>query len=122
MPHPPAFWRPNGPALWSALLAPLSAVTAGVTALRLRRRGWEAPIPVICVGNVTVGGAGKTTVALDLVRRLLARGRRVHVLLRGYGERGPRLDYLPATAAVVDARTSFGGRERSLQGGEALAA
>jgi tRNA-dihydrouridine synthase B len=37
-------------------------------------------------------------------------------------ERGPRLDYLPATAAVVDARTSFGGRERSLQGGEALAA
>lgn len=48
-------------------------------------------MPVICVGNVTVGGAGKTTVALDLVRRLQVRGRSVHVLLRGYGGqiRGP---------------------------------
>lgn len=103
MPHPPAFWRQDGPTLLPALLAPLSAVTAGATALRLRRRGWEAPIPVICVGNVTVGGAGKTTVALDLVRRLLARGRRVHVLLRGYGGRvrGPYWVRADESAALV---------------------
>ena len=83
------------------LLAPLSALPAAITAARLRRTGWVAPVPVICVGNVTVGGAGKTTVALDLVRRLLARGRRPHVLLRGYGGqvRGPhwvRPDDAPA--------------------------
>jgi tetraacyldisaccharide 4'-kinase len=43
------------------------------------------PVPVICCGNVTVGGAGKTTLALDLASRLRARGVGVHVLLRGYG-------------------------------------
>lgn len=91
MPHPPAFWRQPGPALLPAALAPVAAVTAGITARRTRRPGWVAPVPVLCVGNVTVGGAGKTTVALDLAARLIARGRRVHVLLRGYGGkvRGP---------------------------------
>jgi tetraacyldisaccharide 4'-kinase len=38
---------------------------------------------VVCCGNVTIGGAGKTTLVLDLARRLS--GRRVHILLRGYG-------------------------------------
>jgi tetraacyldisaccharide 4'-kinase len=67
------------------LLSPLGAVTTAVTARRVARPGWRAPVPVICCGNVTVGGAGKTTLALDLGRRLLARGRRVHFLSRGYG-------------------------------------
>jgi tetraacyldisaccharide 4'-kinase len=80
---PPAFWQHDG--LLPRLMAPLSAVTAGVTALRLRRAGWFCPVPVICVGNVTLGGAGKTTVTLDLARRLVAHGWGVHVLLRGYG-------------------------------------
>jgi tetraacyldisaccharide 4'-kinase len=80
---PPSFWQRDG--LLPRLLSPLSAVTASVTALRLRREGWFCPVPVICVGNVTVGGAGKTTVTLDLARRLVARGWGVHVLLRGYG-------------------------------------
>ena len=56
------------------LLGPAGAVTAWATARRLRRPGWRAPVPVICCGNVGVGGAGKTTLALDLVRRLQARG------------------------------------------------
>ena len=80
---PPAFWQDDG--VLPRLLSPLSAVTAAVTALRLRRQGWFCPVPVICVGNATLGGAGKTTVALDLSRRLAARGWRVNVLLRGYG-------------------------------------
>ena len=79
----PTFWQRDG--VLPRLLAPLSAVTAAVTALRLRREGWFCPVPVICVGNVTVGGAGKTTVTLDLARRLVTRGWGVHVLLRGYG-------------------------------------
>ena len=51
----------------------------------MARPGWQAPVPVICCGNVTVGGAGKTTLALDLGRRLIGRGLAAHFLLRGYG-------------------------------------
>ncbi len=69
------------------LLAPFSALTAGITARRVARPGWRAPVPVICCGNATVGGAGKTTLALDLARRLAARGVAVHCLTRGYGGR-----------------------------------
>jgi tetraacyldisaccharide 4'-kinase len=56
---------------------------SGVTAGRMKRPGWVSPVPVICCGNATVGGAGKTTLALNLARRLAGRG--VHILLRGYG-------------------------------------
>ena len=52
-------------------------------AARVARPGWRAPVPVVCCGNVTVGGAGKTTLVLDLAQRLSGRG--VHILLRGYG-------------------------------------
>jgi tetraacyldisaccharide 4'-kinase len=79
----PEFWRHDG---WLArALSPVSVIAAAVTARRIARPGWRAPIPVICCGNVTVGGAGKTTLALDIVERLIARGRAAHVLLRGYG-------------------------------------
>jgi tetraacyldisaccharide 4'-kinase len=88
VPRAPAFWHDRGATLLPLLLSPLAAVTAAVTARRLARPGWRAPVPVICCGNVTVGGAGKTTLALDLGRRLLARGHRVHFLSRGYGGRG----------------------------------
>src|SRR4051794_14429124 len=89
--HPPAFWRSGGGTLLPFLLSPVATVVAAVTAGRLARPGWRAPVPVICCGNLTVGGAGKTTVALDLGARLIARGRAVHYLLRGYGGvvRGP---------------------------------
>src|ERR1700675_517186 len=80
--HAPAFWMRNG---WQArLLAPLSCAVTAVTAYRTAQTGWRAPVPVICCGNATVGGAGKTTLALDLAYRLRARGIAVHVLLRGY--------------------------------------
>jgi len=81
----PAFWGHGARSPWPTLLAPLGAVVASVTARRIARPGWRAPVPVICCGNVTVGGAGKTTLALDLASRLRARGVAVHVLLRGYG-------------------------------------
>jgi tetraacyldisaccharide 4'-kinase len=47
------------------------------------QRGWRAPVPVICCGNASVGGAGKTTLVLELAQRLSDQG--VHCLLRGYG-------------------------------------
>jgi tetraacyldisaccharide 4'-kinase len=83
MPGAPSFWSHDG--LLARLLSPLSAVGAAITARRVARPGWQAPVPVICCGNVTVGGAGKTTLALDLAHRLSHRGHAVHVLLRGYG-------------------------------------
>ena len=65
-----------------------------MTARRMQRPGWYCPIPVICVGNATVGGAGKTTVALDLAARLAGRRWAAHVLLRGYGARGGGLRWV----------------------------
>ncbi len=80
---PPEFWDRRG--LLSALLAPVSALHAA--AGRLRRafvRPWRAAVPVICVGALTVGGAGKTPAAIAVAQRLTAQGRRPHILTRGY--------------------------------------
>lgn len=99
--HAPAFWARNG---WPArLLTPLSGVATAITAHRMAGTGWQAPVPVICCGNATVGGAGKTTLALDLAHRLIMRGIVVHILLRGYGgaSHGPRRVVPGDTAASV---------------------
>lgn len=85
--RPPAFWLRDG--LWSRVLQPAASVVARLTARRVARPGWTATVPVLCIGNAGVGGAGKTTVVLDVVARLQARGRRVHCLTRGYGGRAP---------------------------------
>jgi tetraacyldisaccharide 4'-kinase len=81
VPAAPSFWSHDG--LLARTLSPLSAIGSALTAARIARPGWHAPVPVICCGNVTVGGAGKTTLVLDLAHRLSGRG--VHILLRGYG-------------------------------------
>jgi tetraacyldisaccharide 4'-kinase len=81
----PAFWAGGGGGIAPLLLSPISAIYAGATARRMTRLGWKAPVPVICCGNATAGGAGKTTVALDIGRRLADRGIAAHFLLRGYG-------------------------------------
>ncbi len=81
--HPPTFWRHDG---WLArALSPASGLVAAATARRVARPGWRAPVPVLCCGNVTVGGAGKTTLALDIGQRLQRRGLRVAFITRGYG-------------------------------------
>jgi tetraacyldisaccharide 4'-kinase len=102
--RPPRFWDHDGGTLLPRLLSPLAAVAAGMTRRRVARPGWTAPVPVICCGNASVGGAGKTTVALDLAARLRARGVAAHFLTRGHGgrTRGPLL-VDPAThdAALV---------------------
>ncbi len=73
--------------------APLAALYGGVTRLRraLYRRGWlrsvRLPVPVIVVGNLTVGGTGKTPLTIALAEALRARGYRPGVVSRGYGGR-----------------------------------
>jgi tetraacyldisaccharide 4'-kinase len=86
----PAFW--HRPSSWrSNLLRPLSALYGAVAAKRLQRKGLSAGIPVICVGNYHVGGAGKTPTVLALVKLLRELGELPVVLSRGYGGklRGP---------------------------------
>ncbi len=80
-----------GGARWPWLLRPLEAVFRAVTALRRRLYRWgllttyRAPVPVVIVGNITVGGTGKTPVVIALVEALQARGVKVGVVSRGYG-------------------------------------
>ncbi|MBP0491582.1 tetraacyldisaccharide 4'-kinase [Roseomonas indoligenes] len=81
----PDFWTGDGGGIAPILLSPIAALYAAATARRVARPGWRAPVPVICCGNATAGGAGKTTLALDLGRRLANRGIAVHFLTRGYG-------------------------------------
>ncbi len=80
----PEFWR-HGGAL-PALLAPLGWIYGAITIARLARSRPEAsPAPVLCIGNLVAGGAGKTPVALDIGVRLKGSGVDVHFLTRGFG-------------------------------------
>jgi tetraacyldisaccharide 4'-kinase len=71
----------------SLLLSPLAAVYGAVAGRRLQRKGLDAGIPVFCVGNYHVGGAGKTPTVLALVKLLRDLGETPVVLSRGYGGR-----------------------------------
>ncbi len=82
----PGFWWKE-PGAISALLSPLAAIYAGIAQRRLKQPGERVGIPVICVGNPTVGGAGKTPAAIAIARMLSAAGERPMFLSRGYGGR-----------------------------------
>ena len=82
----PDFWRTDN--VLARFLDPFGQIAGGITA----RRAMRAPLvraaaPVICVGNLTTGGTGKTPVTASIVRRLGAMGRTPAVLMRGYGGR-----------------------------------
>lgn len=84
-------WQRRGPLAW--LLWPVSLLMQALVRLRqglylsgfLRRH--ELPVPVVIVGNVVAGGAGKTPVVMALVQHLRARGLHPGVISRGYGRR-----------------------------------
>jgi tetraacyldisaccharide 4'-kinase len=82
------WYQDRAPPWWTL---PLAALYRAVTSLRraLYRRGWKRsermPVPVIVVGNLTVGGAGKTPLVIALVDALRERGFRPGVVSRGYG-------------------------------------
>jgi tetraacyldisaccharide 4'-kinase len=71
----------------SRSLMPLAAVYGAVAGHRLQREGFDAGVPVLCVGNYHVGGAGKTPAVLALVKLLRDLGEMPVVLSRGYGGR-----------------------------------
>jgi tetraacyldisaccharide 4'-kinase len=97
----PAFWWQPGSGI---LLSPLAAIYGMVAARRMRLPGRGVGVPVICLGNLTVGGAGKTPAALAVARLLLAAHEHPFFLTRGYGGRlaGPvRVDLATHSAAAV---------------------
>lgn len=82
----PEFWARDG--LAARLLQPLGAAYSAAGAARFAlARPYRASVPVICVGNLVAGGAGKTPIVLDIAERLIAAGCRPHLLSRGYGGR-----------------------------------
>jgi tetraacyldisaccharide 4'-kinase len=101
----PAWWYAAGADPRARLLAPIGSAYGALVAARLRlARPAVARRPVICVGNFTVGGSGKTPLALAIAAMLKARGRPPAFLTRGYGGtvRGPHLvDVERDTAGLV---------------------
>lgn len=80
----PSFWAKDG--VLPRLLSPLGGVYAGLGWLRWALNPRQSVgVPVLCVGNATVGGTGKTPIVLDLLGRLQAAGVEVHALGRGHG-------------------------------------
>jgi len=87
--RPPGFWQagPRHPA--ARLLAPLGALYGAAGARRMDRPSAHTPCPVICLGNFTLGGAGKTPAALAVAAILRDLGASPVFLSRGYGGRLP---------------------------------
>ena len=92
----PDFWWRKGPSLLAVMLAPVGAVYGSMTAHRMARTGLRLEVPVVCVGNFVVGGAGKTPAAIAVARLLQAQGHRPAFLSRGYGR-----DRRRTSAAVI---------------------
>ncbi|MDP2621865.1 MAG: tetraacyldisaccharide 4'-kinase [Hyphomicrobiales bacterium] len=95
----PSFWDAPGRSWQASALAPLGFIYDALTRLRFwLARPYQSRLPVICVGNLTAGGAGKTPAVLALAELLRGQGLSPAILSRGYGgaESGP---------VVVDPKT-----------------
>jgi tetraacyldisaccharide 4'-kinase len=103
---PPAFWHKHGlrDETLSLALAPLGMAYGFLSRKRFDLH-FPVPLekPVVCVGNITMGGAGKTPVALSLADLLKDKGWNPHFLTRGYGgtEKGP-LQVAPSRDTSAD--------------------
>ena len=91
MREPAFWWRQAG--LAANLLAPFGFVYGAIAARRMAMEGVPAEAPVLCVGNFTLGGAGKTPTVMMFARMLTEAGERPFCLSRGFGGdvQGPKL-------------------------------
>ena len=83
MREPAFWWREVG--LLAGMLAPLELIYGAIAARRMATKGVSAGLPVVCVGNFTLGGAGKTPTVIMLAKMLTDAGARPFCLTRGYG-------------------------------------
>ena len=101
----PDFWDRKTDGMLPTLLRPVGCMVNAIAGLRQKTgTPWKAPVPVICVGNLVAGGAGKTPVCIDIVQRLKAKNIDAHIITRGYGgtELGPvRVDRTVHTCIAV---------------------
>jgi len=137
-PTPPHWYPAPDQRRWrwlARLLQPLAWLYGlGLALDRARQRPQQLAVPVISVGNLTSGGAGKTPLVIALARSLGAQGWRVAVLLRGYGGRGLARPVHPGDAlaaagdealeiaAAVPGAQVWVGRQRGQRGQQAIAA
>jgi tetraacyldisaccharide 4'-kinase len=100
MREPAFWWRKAG--LAAGLLVPAAACYGAIAAQRMARPGARAGVPVLCVGNFTLGGAGKTPTVMTLVKMLQKAGEQPVCLSRGYGGSlaGPKLVNAHSDAAA----------------------
>jgi tetraacyldisaccharide 4'-kinase len=111
------------PLLARILLWPLSVLYGGYVRIRawLYRNGWlkqkQLRGKVISVGNLTVGGTGKTPMVLWLAEKFLAEGKRVAILSRGYRGSGGTSDEVELMKHRLEGRVTFGvGKDRFAEG------
>jgi tetraacyldisaccharide 4'-kinase len=134
----PAFWALARPSPVARLLTPAAMVYGAIAGGRMARNGWRAAVPVICVGNFTLGGSGKTPAAIRIAEMLRDAGERPVFLSRGYGGRltgplrvdparhGPRdvgdeaLLLARAAPTVVSADRPAGARLAAAEGGSVV--
>lgn len=119
-------WAADGPAAWA--LTPLSWLFGAATATRnllfdigiLQSR--SLGLPTISVGNLSVGGTGKTPVAAWVAQRLLEAGARPAILLRGYGDDEPMVHRLltPGIPVIANPDRVRGAGEARAQGATVL--
>lgn len=83
----PEFWWRDAPSLAARVLSPVGALYGAIAARRMARDGARGALPVVCVGNLVAGGAGKTPTAIALAKLLAETGERPTFLTRGYGGR-----------------------------------
>lgn len=86
----PSWWYgdPGNGSRRSRLLSPVARIVASLAVRRFQRTAaYRSKLPVICIGNFTVGGTGKTPATQFVVRHLLSCGQKPVILSRGYGGR-----------------------------------
>jgi len=96
-------------AIWLRLLLPVSWIFSQAAFLRRSllqsRQRWTAPVPVVVVGNITVGGSGKSPLVISLVDHMKSLGLRPGVVSRGYGGRS---DNYPVEVTASSAASEVG--------------
>ena len=123
-------WRGDdtGAQLGRAALAPVEALYAGVVALRGAMygagllRSHELALPSVSIGNLSVGGTGKTPVSAWIAAQLISRGARPAIVLRGYGDDEPLVHAtLNPSVPVIVSPDRVRGVERAVVAGASVA-